>query len=51
MTAKFKLDALCNQEEKRQKYSRRRVHDDDSDIELELETENWDEWTGEERDG
>ena len=25
--------------------------DDDSDVELELETENWDEWTGEERDG
>lgn len=25
--------------------------DDDSDIELELETENWDEWTGEEREG
>ena len=24
--------------------------DDDSDIEMELETENWDEWTGEERE-
>ena len=24
--------------------------DDDSDLEMELETENWDEWTGEERE-